>query len=422
VGGPPPQQTPLAVQLRRRARKPRLTSQFVGVALALLLQPSAAQAGGVCPRFIPGSRGLPTVGEWRTHPAIGDVNSDGIPDIAALPRKGHGPVVWIGDGKGSWKLASTGLLLPGFSCGVGVSLADVNGDGHLDLGVADHCNGLFVFLGDGKGIWKLGPPVTRDIGKGYQDMVFTDLNGDGKLDIAAIGAFQGGISAILGDGQGHWKLADMGLPGSGRGSYIKVGDVNEDGRPDVVASFVAEPPFTLPPEKSHNLVWLSQPSGRFAPSTPDIPDDIVWNGVALGDVNGDGHLDLALSSHFEPGRPPLAVYLGDGGKHWKLAGDGLPAADVHTRFDGVELTDLDGDGHLDLVAVSAMDAGIRVWMGDGQGHWTECEDTGLPHGRDALWGWGLAVRDLDGDGRPDIVAGFGMKGMGSVEVWLNRKR
>ena len=407
---------------RRRVGRAWWPSTLAGAALAFWLPFGVAQAGGNCPRFVPRSQGLPTVGEWRTHPAIGDVNGDGHPDIAGLPRKGRGPVVWLGDGKGGWTQAATGLLIPGFSCGVGVGFADVNGDGHLDLGAADHCNGLFVFLGDGKGLWKLGPSVTRDVGHGYQDMVFTDLNGDGHVDIAAIGSFDGGIEAFLGDGQGHWKLASMGLPESGRGSYIKVGDVNEDGRPDIVASFVDGLPRALPRGMSRNLVWLSQPSGRFEPSTPEIPPDVTWNGVALGDVNGDGHLDLALSSVLWPGGPPLSVYLGDGGKHWRAAQEGLPAADPKTRFDGVELADLDGDGHLDLVAVSAPDAGIRVWMGDGQGHWKECEDTGLPHGRNDLWGYGLAVRDLDGDGRPDIAAGFGLKGNGSLEVWLNRRR
>ena len=406
----------------RGVGRARRLPPLAGVALAVSFSLASAQAGGTCPHFVPGSRGLPTVGEWRTHPAVGDVNGDGHPDLAGLPRKGRGPVVWLGDGKGGWQESSTGLLVPGFSCGVGVGFADVNGDGHLDLGVADHCNGLFVFLGDGKGLWKLGPPVTRDLGHGYQDMVFTDLDGDGHVDIVAIGAFQGGIAAFLGDGQGHWKLANVGLPESGLGSYVKVGDVNEDGRPDIVVSFVDGRPRSLPREMSNNLVWLSQPSGRFEPSTPDIPREVTWNGVALGDVNEDGHLDLVLSSQMWPDGPPLSVYLGDGGKHWRAAQDGLPAPDRQTRFDGVELADLDGDGHLDLVAVNGPHAGIRVWMGDGQGHWKECDDTGLPRGRTDLWGFGLALRDLDGDGRPDIVAGFGMQGKGGLEVWLNRAR
>ncbi len=194
-------------------------------------------------------------------------------------------MVFLGDGKGSWKSASTGLLVPDFSCGVGVAFADVNGDGHLDLGAADHCRGLFVFLGDGKGVWKLGPPVTRDRGRGFEDLAFVDLNQDGKMDLVAISAFREGLQAFFGDGEGRWKRADVGLSDSGYGTDITIGDVNGDGRPDIVSTFIADGARGLPRDKTHNVVWLSQPSGSFEPSTPGVPNDGKWFGVALGDVN-----------------------------------------------------------------------------------------------------------------------------------------
>jgi hypothetical protein len=405
-------------------RGEQLVLLLAGMVFAsLVASPDAAAAGGECPRFASGSRGLPTVGEWRTHPAVADVNGDGKPDIAALARKSVGPTVWLGDGKGAWKSASTGLLVPEGSCGVGVDLADVNEDGKLDLGVADHCQGLFVFFGDGKGVWKLGPTVTRELGRGYEDMAFTDLNRDGHVDLVAISSSRDGLVAYMGDGQGRWKLADVGLPDSGSGADLKVGDLNGDGRPDIAASFVAAGQGSkLPPESSHNVVWLSQPSGRFEPSSRGIPNDAKWWGVALGDVNGDGRLDVALSSDHWPDRPSILVYLGDGGTSWKPAVEGLPTPKDDLMFEGVELADLDGDRHLDLIAVSHMDAGIRVWMGDGQGKWRECKDTGLPEGRTTLRGWGLAVQDLNGDQRPDLVVGVGREGKGGLEVWFNRKR
>lgn len=403
----------------RRTGGPRLLPLFVGAALAVALQPSAAHAGA-CPRLEDASNGLPTAGEWRTHPAVGDVNRDGHADLAVLPRKGIGPSVFLGDGKGNWTHSSAGLRVPGFSCGVGVALADVNGDGRLDLGIADHCSGLFVFLGDGKGGWRLGPGVTRAIGRGYQDLAFADLNGDGNLDIAAVGAFQGGIVAIHGDGKGGWKEADAGLPTQGRGGYIRTGDVNEDGRPDIVASF-EQNIGPLPPDKAKNVVWLSQASGRYEPSTPGVPSDLGWNGVALGDVNHDGHLDMALGSDYLPDRPPVSIYLGDGGKSWKLAVEGLPVVKSGSGFDGLDLADLDGDGNLDLVASDNGNDALRMWMGDGKGAWSECPAVDPPQGRDPSRGWGVTVRDLNGDGRLDIVMGSGVEGRGRLQVWFNRK-
>lgn len=83
-------------------------------------------------------------------------------------------------------------------------------------------------------------------------------------------------------------------------------------------------------------------------------------------------------------------------------------------------TDLDGDGNQDLVALTWLDAAIRVWRGDGAGHWEECTETGLPAGRTEFRSSGLALRDLNGDGKPDLAAGFGRDGKGSLEVWLQR--
>ena len=89
-------------------------------------------------------------------------------------------------------------------------------------------------------------------------------------------------------------------------------------------------------------------------------------------------------------------------------------------YEGVKLVDLDLDGRLDLVAVRHQDAGIDVWRGDGKGGFAACRETGLPRGRTQLRGWGLAVGDLDRDGRPDLAAGFGRDGAGSLEVWVQR--
>jgi hypothetical protein len=387
----------------------------------LLSGPAPPAAAEECPRFVAGSQGLPVAWEWRTHPALGDVNEDGHLDIAAHPRKGRGPHVWLGDGKGAWTLSSEGLAIPGMSCGVGVALGDVNGDDHLDLGVADHCHGIFVFHGDGSGNWRLGKGVSLGGGYGYEDLQFGDLNGDGKLDLIAVGSFNGGFAVYLGDGKGGWQKGDVGLPAVGSGRDVKLADADHDGVLDVFASFTADPVSDLPPELRHNVAWLSAGQEGYRRAPQGISTGEQSRGVAVGDVDGDGELDLALtvlsgrSNHL-----PLRVYRGDGAGHWKLASDGLPDSPLELSFSGVGFTDLDGDGNQDLVALTWMDAAIRVWRGDGAGHWEECSETGLPSGRTEYRSSGLALRDLNGDGKPDVVAGFGKGGHGSLEVWLQR--
>lgn len=105
-------------------------------------------------KWVRANRGLPEDGMWKTTPVLTNVNSDGLLDLAALPRIQTGARVWLGNGKGSWRDASDGLRLP-LSCGGGVAFGDFNKDGATDLAVADHCAGVFVYLGDGQGHWKM---------------------------------------------------------------------------------------------------------------------------------------------------------------------------------------------------------------------------------------------------------------------------
>jgi hypothetical protein len=407
---------------RRTAERPPRRWLAPWLAAAVWLAAGGAQASGEgCPRFESASEGLPTVGEWRTYPDLGDVNGDGRLDVAAYPRKERGPGVWLVDRKLEWTAASGGLVVPGFSCGVGVDLADVNGDGHLDLGVADHCQGLFVFLGDGGKSWRLSASVLERDRRGYEHLQFGDLDKDGHRDLVAIGSFRGGLAVFRGDGKGNFRPRppeETGLPDFGRGSDLYLGDVNGDGILDLAAAYSGAGGRRPPPGLHRNYVWLGDSEGRFRPAATKLFRDGRAFGVALGDVNGDGHGDLAVTR--DRGRP-LQVYLWspevDAG--WLPALEGLPGEGT-ARLQDVEITDITGDGHADLVATDHRRSGIRVWRGDGTGAWQECEDTGLPRGREEVLGWGLAVGDVDRDGRSDIAAGFGRNAEGSLEVWVQR--
>ena len=103
-------------------------------------------------RFALAATGLAETGYWKGVPVLADVNGDGNLDLAAALRQGKGAHVWLGDGRGNWTDSSEGLAMKS-SCGGGVSIGDVNGDGMPDLVLADHCQGVLVYLGDGQGRW-----------------------------------------------------------------------------------------------------------------------------------------------------------------------------------------------------------------------------------------------------------------------------
>lgn len=404
-----------------------------GVPLALGLAVAGGAGAGTCPSFELAADGLPTGGEWRTHPAFGDVNGDGHLDLAANSRKGDGPRVFLGDGTGKkWKNASTGLAAPGVSCGVGVDLADLNGDGNLDLGVGEHCAGLRLYLGDGKGVWRLHSDSVLSRGRkaGFDDIVFSDFNVDGAVDLVVIGSERGGFSLFLGDGKGGFTKPDHDLPEYGWGHNLAAGDIDGDGAPDFVAAYQAsgrpiqrDDPDLIITQRRNPIVWLNDGTGKFRSASKGIPDEGTMRAVALGDVNGDGHLDLALSQAYHADRSPLSLYLGNGGKSWALAPkQPTPKADG-TVYRGIQFADFDSDGNLDMIASDHRAAELVIWMGDGKGGLERCESSGMsfqgrPETKPRAWGIGIA--DVNKDGKPDVASGFGRSGGGALRFWLQR--
>lgn len=356
--------------------------------------------------------GLPETGMWKCDPVFRDVNGDGLVDLAALPRLGYGPRVWLGNGRGEWSESSNGLKYENKmrSCGGGLSVGDVNGDGHVDLAIADHCQGVFVYLGDGHGNWEAvvrelfpRPLVTRDSDKylyvGAEDISMGDVNGDGFPDLIAGSSDDGGINLYLGDGTGrNWEWVSSGLPTSGWANRVLFAEINGDGVIDVVAS------------KSEGVrAWIGDGQGGFSAAFDGLPTPIVrglYTGIAVGDVNEDGLVDIAAANWVDGPE----VYLQQGDGSWKKTPDVFP--DMLGGASGLALGDIDGDGHEDLVISGRLTQavgyvyGVYLLRGDGRGGWVHASSYGLPE-TGLAFTFGVAVGDFDHDGTLDIAAGSG---------------
>ena len=198
-----------------------------GTSAAARSQPAPASDRATRLEFVSAIQGLPTGGIWKSTPVVADFNADGFLDIAIHPRLDRTTRVFLGDGKGNWAESSEGLN-PGMgTCGGGLAAGDVNKDGNLDLVVADHCSGVFVYLGDGKGHWKstikgLAPDAARHpkeeddltVFVGAEVLALADVNEDGALDIVSIASDRGRFTVWFGDGSGvRWREATQdGLP------------------------------------------------------------------------------------------------------------------------------------------------------------------------------------------------------------------
>lgn len=361
-------------------------------------------------RFSECTTGLPDAGMWKCDPVFTDVNGDGALDVAAVARKGNGPHVWLGDGHGAWTDSSSGLNLGVSSCGGGLSIADVNGDGYLDLVQADHCHGVFVYLGDGRGRWNavtrgLHPSELAKPGEdvmpyiGTEDVDVADVNGDGLADLVMVASDDGGINVFFGDGSGaNWKRMSPGLPTKGPANRVMLMDVDGDGVLDLISSYSQGP-----------RVWRGDGKGGWTDASKGLPEPVVYGlyrGLAIGDVNEDGRLDLVTANWIDG--PEVYFRQEDGS--WLKSPEVFP--ELLGGAIGLTLGDVDRDGHLDLVVSGRLTQdvgfvyGVYLLLGDGRGNWTWSRDNGLPT-TGLAFTWGVALGDVDANGVLDIAAGSG---------------
>ncbi len=180
--------------------------------------------------------------------AVGDFNNDGVPDLLVLCANGVG--IQLGNGDGTFGPVSS---VTTFTCALegGIVTGDFNNDGDLDFAVVSGTAGgdcnfnpgtLSIFLGNGAGGFtlkasyaELGEPANNELAGG---LVASDLRSNGHLDIIALDPQNQGVDVFLGNGDGTFVSSN----GSGRNPYpgysgaITAGDVNDDGKPDLVVA------------------------------------------------------------------------------------------------------------------------------------------------------------------------------------------
>ena len=370
-------------------------------------RPSAAPV-----TFVLSTTGLPETGYWKCDPVLADVNSDGFMDLAGHIRLGNGPKIWLGDGAGNWRDDSEDLAFGANSCGGGLCFGDVNGDGHLDLVVADHCKGIYVYFGDDAGNWQkvveeLHPeelsqrrPDRAERFVGADCVSLGDVNGDGNLDIVAGSSDSAGIGLYLGDGSGvNWTWHECELPFYGDWTVrVKLVDLNDDGNLDIVASCGSGP-----------RVWLGDGHASWKAASGGLPTPTyggMYGGIAVGDINEDGRLDIAVANIIDGPE----VYLQQPGVVWQKTADVF--VEMTGGAFGLDMGDVDQDGHLDMLLSGRFQRqvgyvyGIFLLLGNGRGTWTYVHDSGLPE--TALsYTWGVRLGDIDGDGVLDALAASG---------------
>jgi hypothetical protein len=338
--------------------------------------------------------------DWE---AVADVNGDGKLDLVVAnlgtdPDNSSGTVaVLLGNGDGTFQAAVN--YGSGFDT-ESVAVADVNGDGKPDLLVANECssasctNGsVDVLLGNGDGTFQAA--VNYALESLPNSVAVADVNGDGKLDLVVVG--DDSVDVLLGNGDGTFQSPSKNITESG-GESVAIGDVNGDSKLDLVVANHGDGT----PNSGSVSVFLGNGDGTFQAAVSYSTGAIYTDAVILGDMNGDGTLDLVVASQYTNSalNGVVGVLLGKGDGSFQAAIN----TSTPTPLAGVKqlaLADFNGDGKLDL----AVGAGTVLLLGNGDG--TFQTPIALSAG-----GPGIIGGDFNGDGRPDLA-------VGGVTVLLN---
>jgi hypothetical protein len=273
-----------------------------------------------------------------------------------------------------------GSLIP-----LGMTAADLNRDGKLDLVTANENGDVSVFLGNGDGTFQAG----RDYVVGSQSneldsVVAVDVNGDGKLDLIACLVSTAQVGVLLGNGDGTFGTASLYATNGGLPQSILVADFNGDGFTDIaVANYGSNTIGVLLGNGDGTFRTAINSASSFGPEY-----------FVVGDFNKDGKLDVVTSA---PDAGGISIMLGNGDGTFK------PPVTYPAGFGPLALVsgDFNGDGNLDVVVTSNMDAQtnpISVFLGNGDG-------TFQPYVQFNVGDFPsqIVAGDLDGDGKLDLI-------------------
>ena len=354
---------------------------------------AATQANSQSPQFIPAPGSPAVIGKGPGQVSLADINGDGRPDMVTRHLLERSLTALLGDGTGRFAAAPGGQINLSYMPG-DVELGDVNGDKILDLGVTiSDRDAVDIFLGDGKGGFNRAAgahfTVSAAVEFNTHSLNLVDLNEDGKLDIVTANHRRNSFATLFGDGRGGFSSGPVTTFQPGHNNYtFAFGDIDADGHLDV-AVVSGENGDSLEP--GHVETFRGDGRGAFKNAAEQpLPVPTGPHFVTLADVNNDQRLDIVISHSTNQ----LSVLLNSG------AGKFAPAAtyDLGTEAFAVAVADVNRDKRNDIVAATVDSVTVLLGLGNGF-----IPAPGSPF-RAGPGAYNLAIGDVNKDGKLDVVA------------------
>jgi hypothetical protein len=339
--------------------------------------------------------------------AFGDLDADGDIDVVVAANLGaDGGVafvaVLVNEADGVY--ASPEVLVTGMGWETtDVALADLDGDGDLDVVAANGSNAsISIFFNRGDA--NFGGQVVHPVGNQPRSVVAADLDADGDTDLAVLNVAGHDVSVLLNAGDGSFgsdetyfvgNVTQRGLQNFNfafPGPFMAAGDLDADADEDLAI-----------PAGGQVKIMVNDGAGSFS-LAPEGVGLIGFNAydIVIGDFNGDGLSDVAAVMTKTPATA-VNVALNEGGMTFAdpvaYDGDFFGCPGCFYNFMSIDAGDLDNDGDLDLVIGSQYAQGFAIFRNRGDGSFDPVEMVECYQGP-----WVVELRDVSGDGWTDAIS------------------